>query len=66
MFKNEIDWNGYFLFPKSFISSLTWAEMSTAAKAVYPAIGSHFNRHGEFFPSEKRLAALSGVTVKTA
>lgn len=64
-FPNEVEWTYYFRFDKLWIKNLNWARISSAAKTVLPVIAWHCNEHGKAFPGEERIAALSGLTVKS-
>lgn len=65
-FPNDIKWNIFFRFDKRLIENLNWAHISTAAKAIFPVIACHCNERGESFPGEEAIAALSGLTPKSA
>ncbi|QLA16241.1 helix-turn-helix domain-containing protein [Desulfolutivibrio sulfoxidireducens] len=43
-----------------------WADMSLSAKSVLPVLLRHMDEHGIAFPGEGRIAAMSGLTRKTA
>lgn len=43
-----------------------WADLSLSAKSVLPVILRHMDGHGVAFPGESRVAAMAGLTRKTA
>lgn len=55
----------YFRFPHSIVSNGIWAALPNAAKAVLPVICCHANTQGVAYPSEERIAGMSGLTPKT-
>ena len=63
--REKIDWTQYFRFDKKLIKNGNWARILPAAKAIFPVIGCHCNEHGQSFPGEKTIAALSGLTDKS-
>lgn len=63
-FKEKIDHIGHFWFDKKLIENKNWAALKSSSKAIYPVIGCHCNKLGEAFPSEMRIAILSGRTDK--
>lgn len=65
-FPNEVNWTRFFRFDKKWIENMNWARLSTAAKAVLPVIACHCNAQGVSFPGEETIAAMSGLTAKTA
>jgi len=64
-FKDVADWKLFFRFDKQWVENMSWARISPAAKAILPVIGVHCNEHGEAFPGEEVIAALSGLTPKS-
>jgi hypothetical protein len=58
--------SGHFWFPKSLVKDMNWAALPQASKTVFPVLAIHANNKGECFPAEERIAALAGVTEKTA
>ncbi len=65
-FPNEIDWAKFFRFDKRWVENMNWARITPAAKAVLPVIACHCNERGQSFPGEETIAALSGLTAKSA
>jgi hypothetical protein len=63
-FRDEVDWTRFFRFDKRWIENMNWARISPAAKAAFPVIACHCDKHGEAFPGEETIAALSGRTDK--
>ena len=59
-FTDQIDLESIFVFDKRWIKNMNWAPLSKASKAIFPVILSHASRKGLAFPSERRIAILSG------
>jgi len=60
------DSGGHFWFPKVLIADMNWAVLPSSSKAVFPVLAIHANQNGISFPSEERIAAMAGITQKTA
>lgn len=63
-FTDQIDFESLFVFDNRWIKSMNWASLPKASKAIFPVIAAHCNRKGLAFPSERRIAILSGQTDK--
>lgn len=59
-FQESIDYKGFFVFDKKWISNMNWAALPKPSKAIFPVIASHCNRKGVAWPSERTIAILSG------
>jgi len=66
LFSDTIDYKGHFWFPKALIQTLTWANLPTSAKAVFPVIAAHCRPGQDAFPEQQTIAILAGRTEKTA
>lgn len=65
-FKEEINCDLFFRFPRNLVLSGKWAELPLASKSIYPVIGIHCDKHGHCFPSQETIAIMSGIKdVKT-
>jgi len=62
----EINWQAFFKFDKKLITDGAWAMLPLSSKAVFPVIGCHSNDQGIAFPGENTIAALAGLSPKTA
>jgi len=63
-FTDQINRESLFVFDKRWIKNMNWAALPKASKAIFPVIAAHFNGKGLAFPSERRIAILSGRTDK--
>ena len=63
-FTDQIDYESLFVFDKRWIKNMNWAALPKASKAIFPVIMSHCDRNGLAFPSQRRIAILSGRTDK--
>ena len=63
-FAEQIDRESLFVFDKRWIKNMNWAALPKASKAIFPVIAAHCNGKGLAFPSERRIAILSGRTDK--
>lgn len=59
-FEEKINYGSLFVFDKRWIKNMNWASLPKASKAIFPVILSHCNKKGLAFPSERRIAILSG------
>ena len=57
--------SNFFRFDKNLVINKDWARLHKASKSVYPAILIHCNEQGKCFPSQKKIAELSGCSPKT-
>jgi biotin operon repressor len=64
-FKKSLYETNFFRFDKEIVHSKAWAALPAASKSVYPVIASHCNAEGVSFPSQQRIALLSGLSEKT-
>jgi hypothetical protein len=64
-FKKSLYDTNFFRFDKEIVNSKAWATFPAASKSVYPVIASHCNAEGVSFPSQQRIARLSGLSEKT-
>lgn len=60
------DNGGHFWFLKEWVENMNWAALSQSSQAVFPVLAIHADSSGLCFPGEDRIAALSGITEKTA
>ncbi|HNU72428.1 MAG TPA: hypothetical protein PKL48_12045 [Thermodesulfobacteriota bacterium] len=65
-FTDDINQSQFFWFDKRLISSMQWAILSKASKAVFPVIACHANKQGQAFPGERTIGNLAGITDKVA
>lgn len=65
LYKPDLNYTNFFLFDKTLINNMQWAELPSSSKAVFPVIVSFCNEKGESFPSEETIAILSGLSEKT-
>ncbi len=65
-YTDDFDSDRFFYFSKEWVESCAWASMPKATKATIPVICSHCDSDGVSFPSQKRVAILSGLSVKQA
>jgi hypothetical protein len=56
----------YFMFSRELVKERAWADLSKAAKAVFPVVAVHSDARGYSFPGERVIAELSGRTEKVA
>jgi hypothetical protein len=54
-----------FKWDNNLIKKKRWAILSSASKAIFPVIAVHKDKRGECWPSQQKIAALSGCTEKT-
>ena len=59
-FTDQIDFESIFVFDTLWIKNMHWAALPKASKAIFPVIMAHCNTKGLAFPSERRIAILSG------
>ncbi len=64
-FEENIDHGSLFIFDKRWIDNMNWAAIPKASKAILPVLLSHTNKKGVAFPSERRIAILTGRNDKT-
>jgi len=60
------DSGGHFWFPKALVENMNWAALHSSSKAVFPVLAIHADGRGLAHPGEERIAALAGITDKTA
>ena len=63
-FTDQINYESLFVFDKRWIKNMNWAALPKASKAIFPVIAAHCDKKGLAFPSERRIAILSGRTDK--
>jgi len=63
-FSDRPNTKAFFWFEKRIVEEMTWAGLITAAKSIWPVIACHANQSGVAFPSERRIAILSGLSDK--
>ena len=54
-----------FKWDNNLIKKKRWAVLSSASKAIFPVIAVHKDKRGECWPSQQKIAELSGCTEKT-
>ena len=64
-FTDEFDYEHFFFFDKALIGNGNWALLPDSSKAVLPVISDHADEKGESWPSEQRVAILSGISDKS-
>ena len=62
----KINYNGVFVLNRQRVMNGSWALLPKSAKAVLPILLYHRDQQGKAFPSEPRIAIMSGVSEKTA
>jgi len=65
LFKDEINYTGFFFMSKRLVESGQWAGVPQATRSILPVIMKHANSNGMAFPGHQTIGVLAGLSEKS-